>query len=265
MQELTQVRQGWDEIESIETRLLRQMTQEESLCQFLALQAEFEPWLQETEPWFRNERNQTLIELQARLLRLNHQNGAVMENLLDSVAALQKLLEEASLPSMVVGGMAVGVWGEPRLTRDVDIKVLVPREERTRLLTLLSGYHPLHENPDEAFRRHGIAFFLDEQGVRVDVMLAETSFDEIAISRARIVEVQPQRRARVCSAEDLIIYKMVSLRTKDRLDVESIVRRQGDRLDDAYILRWLRQFEQALDDSTLASEYRRLRGRLRTP
>jgi hypothetical protein len=32
---------------------------------------------------------------------------------------------------------------------------------------------------------------------------------------------------RVCSAEDLIIYKSVSLRAQDRLDVEGIIRRQG--------------------------------------
>ena len=30
-------------------------------------------------------------------------------------------------------------------------------------------------------------------------------------------------------------------------------------LDDHYVIDWLRQFEQALDDSTLVDEYRRLR------
>jgi hypothetical protein len=43
----------------------------------------------------------------------------------------------------------------------------------------------------------------------------------------------------------------------------SIIRRQGDALDDDYVLGWLRQFEIALDDSTLVSEYRRLRAQWR--
>jgi len=58
---------------------------------------------------------------------------------------------------------------------------------------------------------------------------------------------------------DLIIYKLISLRPRDHADAESVVRRQGDSLDDTYVLDILRQFEQALDDSTLVAEYQRLR------
>jgi hypothetical protein len=53
---------------------------------------------------------------------------------------------------------------------------------------------------------------------------------------------------------------LISTRPRDREDVWGIVRRQGDDLDDAYILNWLRQFELALDDSTLVTEYKKLRG-----
>jgi hypothetical protein len=92
-------------------------------------------------------------------------------------------------------------------------------------------------------------------------MLAETSFDENAVGRARMVELQPGLAVRLCSAEDLVVYKMVSVRAQDRVDVEGILRRQGERLDDRYVENWLRQFELALDDSTLVEEYRRLRKR----
>lgn len=34
---------------------------------------------------------------------------------------------------------------------------------------------------------------------------------------------------------------------------------QGSKLDDEYVLGWLHQFEQVLDDSTLVAEYQRLR------
>lgn len=256
---LRQHQQGWAEIEALETQLLRQVTIEQGIEQFLALQREFEPRLQATEETFRPLRTQALTQLQARLAALNHRNGASMQNLIHSVAHIQQRLEKAGIPSVVIGGLAVSVWGEPRLTRDVDLKVLGRREERGRLLQLLADCTPLHADPDEAFRRHGIAFFHDPAGTRVDVMLAETSFDETAIGRARMIEMQPGLFVRVCSPEDLIIYKMVSVRDRDRSDVEGIIRRQGDTLDDDYVLDWLRQFEQALDDSTLVVEYRRLR------
>jgi hypothetical protein len=259
MMDLSRIRQGWTEIEALETQLLRRLTVQQGVKQYLALQREFEPQLQETEGIYRQKRIEALAQLQARLASLNTHNGVAMEYLSRSVAVLQRHLEVAGIPSMVIGGLAVGAWGEPRLTRDADLKVLMRRDERARILQLLADFTPLHVDPDEAFRRHGIAFFQDPSGTRIDVMLAETSFDETAIGRAHMVELQPGLAIRVCSAEDLIVYKMVSLRTQDRLDVEGIIRRQGNRLDDRYVEGWLRQFEQALDDSTLISEYRRLR------
>ena len=54
-------------------------------------------------------------------------------------------------------------------------------------------------------------------------------------------------------------YKLVSTRLRDHEDAASVVRRQGDKLDDSYVLHWLGQFEHALDDSTLVAEYTRLR------
>jgi hypothetical protein len=62
---------NWDPIHAEETRLLRALSPQEGARQFFALLAEFEPWLQETEPIFRNERNRAMIELQARLATLN--------------------------------------------------------------------------------------------------------------------------------------------------------------------------------------------------
>ena len=62
----------------------------------------------------------------------------------------------------------------------------------------------------------------------------------------------------------LIVYKRVSVRDRERGDVEGLIRRQGDALDDDYVLDWVRQFEQALDDSTLVVEYRRLRQSIRS-
>lgn len=262
MMHLSQARQDWTEIDALETQLLRHLTLEQGMQQYLALQREFEPQLQQTEGIFRQQRIDALTQLQARLASLDTRNGVVMEHLIRSVADLQRRLEGAGIPSAVIGGLAVSAWGEPRLTRDADLKVLARRDERGRILELVADFTPLHADPDEAFRRHGIAFFQDPAGTRIDIMLAETSFDQAAIGRARAVELQPGPAVRLCSAEDLIVYKIVSLRTQDRLDVEGIIRRQGDRLNDQYVEDWLRQFEQALDDSTLIAEYQRLRRQL---
>jgi hypothetical protein len=183
-----------------------------------------------------------------------------MEQLFRSVKALQQRLSDAGIPSIVIGGAAVGTWGEPRLTRDVDLKVLLQRDEADRLLTLLaSDYASLLPDPGAALRMQAMLFVEDAAGVRLDLLLADTPYDVEAIRRGRDVEVAPGVTIRLCTPEDLIIYKLISTRPRDHEDAASVVRRQGDALDDPYVLDWLRQFESALDDSTLVAEYRRLR------
>ena len=68
---LKNIPQNWDAIYAEETRLLRALSPQEGARQFFALMAEFQPWLWESESVFRNERNQAMIQLQARLAKLN--------------------------------------------------------------------------------------------------------------------------------------------------------------------------------------------------
>ncbi len=66
---------NWDAVRAEEIRLLRSLSPQEGARQFFALLAEFAPWLQETESLCRNQRNQALIQLQARLASLNDSRG----------------------------------------------------------------------------------------------------------------------------------------------------------------------------------------------
>ena len=111
----------------------------------------------------------------------------------------------------------------------------------------------------EMLKENGILFVQDKHGVRVDIHLSDTLFDMEVIRRASNIEIEPGVAIKVCSAEDLIIYKILSTRTSDSRDFEGVVDYQGDALDDGYIIEWLRQFETALDDSTLVNTYQRKR------
>ena len=183
-----------------------------------------------------------------------------METLFRSIQSLQQRLNEAGIPSVVIGGVAVGTWGNPRVTRDVDLKVLLGRQDADRLLTLLSpDYVSLLPDPHLALRQQALLFVADRAGVRFDLLLAETPYDHEAIRRGREVEAAPGITIRLCSPEDLIIYKMISTRARDHEDAQSVVDRQGDALDDRYVIHWLRQFELALDDSTLVAQYKEWR------
>ncbi len=183
-----------------------------------------------------------------------------MENYFKSIIAIQSLLQRNQIPSIVIGGVAIAAWGEPRVTRDVDLKILMGRQDADRLMHILSkNYTALIADPGEALRKRGMLFMQDTLGTRLDLLLAETPFDQVAIQRGLEFEIEPGTFFRVCSPEDLIIYKLISTRLRDHEDASGVLRRQGGALDDRYVIGWLEQFEKALDDSTLVAEYKRLR------
>jgi hypothetical protein len=183
-----------------------------------------------------------------------------MNPLYQSLVNLQQRLSKVGIASAVIGGIAVSVWARPRATEDIDFKVLLDRDAAQHLLDVLKpDYTPLQSNPLQALQRNGVLFVKDQNGIRIDLQLADVDFDRSAIQRARSIELEPGLTAQVCTPEDLIIYKMISIRPQDQIDVENIIRRQADNLDDKYVLQWLRLFEQALDDSTLVKTYQQLR------
>ena len=70
MDNLSILREGFDILQREETLLLRAMTIEESIRQWVELQTSFEWQLQQTAALFTRDRHDALAELQARLQRL---------------------------------------------------------------------------------------------------------------------------------------------------------------------------------------------------
>lgn len=58
--------------------------------------------------------------------------------------------------------------------------------------------------------------------------------------------------------------KAISEREKDWSDIEGVLMRQSEKLDQAYILGWLEQFAQALERSDLLQRYRLLLDRIKS-
>src|SRR5438105_10145805 len=123
-------------------------------------------------------------------------------NLLESAARVQRALNDAGIESIVIGGLAVAIWGEPRVTRDVDLKVLLQRDRAEALLTALpEGFRSLADQPEVTLRRLGFLFVQDVAGIRIDLLLAETDFDVQALARKRQVEMMAEV-INVCTPED---------------------------------------------------------------
>ncbi|MFC1974830.1 hypothetical protein ACFLXQ_00350 [Chloroflexota bacterium] len=94
--------------------------------------------------------------------------------------------------------------------------------------------------------------------IEVDLGLGFLPYEEQAIEKAVVIEYLGVKFL-VCTAEDLVIHKAISEREKDWSDIEGVLARQGNKLDQEYILHWLTQFAQVLERPVMIQRYEDLR------
>lgn len=148
---------------------------------------------------------------------------------------------------MVIGGQAVLVHGEPRLTRDIDITLGVSLDRLADVVAAAAAARLKPLVDPETFARDTLVLPCADadSGVRVDLVLSESGYERAAIARAVIVRLGATA-VRFVTPEDLVVHKVIAGRPRDLEDVRSIVARQP-RLDRAQVERTLTDFEEVLD------------------
>lgn len=160
------------------------------------------------------------------------------------LARMARALRAYDVPFMLIGGQAVLLHGEPRLTLDVDVTLGVSPEALGSVLTACDamGVDPLPEKVEEFVRETYVLPVADPATrIRIDLIFSTTPFEAAAIDRAVEIEVSGER-VPFATAEDLIIHKLFAGRPRDLEDVEGIVRRQGSALDWDYLGTWAAEF-----------------------
>lgn len=171
---------------------------------------------------------------------------------------LARELDRAQIPYMVIGGQAVQLYGEPRMTRDIDLTLGLGSEGLDRVLAVCGacGLKPLPAAPAEFVRETMVLPALEERtGIRVDFVFSFTDYERQAISRSRSIELGGVS-VRFATVEDVVIHKLVAGRLRDLEDVRSIVLKHPG-LDRGYVEEWLGGFDRALDRD-ITSSFRRL-------
>jgi predicted nucleotidyltransferase len=162
--------------------------------------------------------------------------------LLEAIGAL----DELGLRYAVVGGLAVGIWAQPRATRDVDLYAELPLAERAALQAALErrGFDVPAMN--EELQRFGVfRSKLRQERVFLDI------FDSTGPLGASILE----RRKRVStrsgdiwfvSAEDLAVLKAFSDRARDLDDLIALLTVPDPPLDVGYVEYWVRRLDESI-------------------
>ncbi|MBM3342921.1 MAG: hypothetical protein FJY56_12535 [Betaproteobacteria bacterium] len=178
------------------------------------------------------------------------------------LARLAGELDAARLPYMIIGGQAVLVHGEPRLTRDIDITVGATTAELDAVLQAArnAGLHPLVENPIDFVRDTWVLPCSDEKtDIRVDLMFSFTTYEREAMTRAVTITIG-NRPVRIATAEDLVILKILAGRPRDLEDARTVLLK-NPQLDHDYVARCLRELD-AEKELPVMARYTELKSKL---
>lgn len=148
------------------------------------------------------------------------------------------LLNETNTPRLLVGGLAVGIVGEPRVTNDADFIIRIDRKKFKVFLAAAKkkGFKFNRKVVQETFDTRGV-FRLHHSRLHIDFIKLSIALEKSAFQRKRKVKIMG-RQVFIPTPEDLILLKLMPGRGRDILDVENIFIRHEKSLDIKYLKEW---------------------------
>ncbi len=180
-----------------------------------------------------------------------------------TLADAAQVLETRGIRFALIGGLAVSLRGQPRMTVDVDLVILADVDQALRLAQELSStpFEPLFPGVEEVVARSFILPLRHRAtGIRVDVAIGMSGFEQQAVSRATKVTIGDVR-VPVVVVEDLLVMKALAGRPQDEQDIRGLVAAQRDAIDWPACLDIAEQLGAAIDVD-IAGRLRTARGEI---
>lgn len=150
-----------------------------------------------------------------------------------TLADAAHLLETRGIRFALIGGLAVSLRGQPRMTVDVDLVILADIDQALQLAQELSStpFEPLFPGVEEVVARSYILPLRHRvTGIRVDVAIGMSGFEQQAVVRATKVTIGDVH-VPVVAVEDLLVMKALAGRPQDEQDIRGLVAAQRDAID----------------------------------
>jgi hypothetical protein len=152
------------------------------------------------------------------------------------------VLERLKIPYMIGGSVAAIVYGEPRLTLDMDVVVDMDANQARQFASSFGQEYYVNLNSIlEAIKNRGhFNIIQSEKGVKVDFYLVgEDSFSQEQFSRRHLEAFDEERQAFFSTPEDVILKKLEWFKMGESQkhidDVKGILKTSGSILDFQYI------------------------------
>ena len=177
------------------------------------------------------------------------------------ISIISEVLRKAELPFMLIGGQAVLLHGQPRLTEDIDITLGVSPVELPRVIRACKqiGLEVLPKETEAFVQETFVLPTSDvESSIRIDFIFSNIPYERQAIDRAVEVTLNDVP-VPFASPEDLILHKLFSGRPRDIEDIQGVVLMKGNELDWDYIEKWAAEFTSIPDRENLLDQVEELK------
>lgn len=162
--------------------------------------------------------------------------------------AVLDALEKSRVPYMIAGSVAAMLYGEPRLTNDMDVVVELGPDQVDNLLSHFGGddyYAPSGDFVRSVVARSGAFNIIHVPSAsKVDIIVRRrTDFAEHEFSRRQRLPFTAQIEASVATPEDVIVSKLLfytqGRSDKHLIDIAGVLRVSAGRIDLQYIESWV--------------------------
>jgi hypothetical protein len=147
----------------------------------------------------------------------------VIQVLNEDYKEMLQCLKTNDVRFLIVGAYALGAYGYPRATGDMDIWVMAAADNSEKLYKALKEFGaPLTQIDEHAFAQQGIIFQVGIAPRRIDIITKIDGVEfEGAYSRRKDINIEGLAIPFISKA-DLIKNKLATGREKDLIDVEQL-------------------------------------------
>jgi hypothetical protein len=128
-------------------------------------------------------------------------------------------LNKHDVSYLLVGGWAVGIYGNPRATKDIDFLIAIDDANIERLQAALREFRA-PTVADDVFREPGNVYRIGVSPIQIDIINQATGIDFDDCYRRRELVTSEELQISTISRADLIRNKRASGRLRDLADVE---------------------------------------------
>lgn len=169
--------------------------------------------------------------------------GSAM-NEIDIVRDISHRFEQAGIPYMLTGSMAMNYYGRPRMTRDVDVVIAITPEDVDRVAALFRPDYYVSEQSIRESLAHESIFNLIHQDsvIKVDCIIRKNSeYRRTEFERRQRISILDFTTF-IVSKEDLMLSKLCWAKdSHSEIQLSDVKNLLATGYDAIYLQRWTRE------------------------